>query len=31
LGPFQLDLGYAVLEEDFDETEVLQFSFGTRF
>lgn len=31
LGPFQLDLGYSVLEEEFDETEVLQFSFGTRF
>ena len=31
LGPFQLDFGFAVLEEDFDETEVLQFSFGTKF
>jgi outer membrane protein insertion porin family len=31
LGPFQLDLGYAQIEEDFDETEVLRFSFGTRF
>jgi outer membrane protein insertion porin family len=31
LGPFQLDLGYSILEEDFDETEGLQFSFGTRF
>lgn len=31
LGPFQLDLGYAQIKEDFDETEVLRFSFGTRF
>jgi outer membrane protein insertion porin family len=31
VGPFQLDLGYAQIEEDFDETEVLRFSFGTRF
>ena len=31
LGPFQLDLGYAQIKEDFDETEVLRFSFGTKF
>lgn len=31
LGPVLIDLGYAILEEDFDETEVLRFSFGTRF
>ncbi len=30
-GPIQVDLGYAVLKEDFDETEVFRFSFGTRF
>ncbi len=31
LGPFSLDLGFAILEEDFDETETIQFSFGTKF
>jgi len=30
-GPIQIDLGYAVLKEDFDETELFRFSFGTRF
>lgn len=30
-GPIQVDLGFAVLKEDFDETEVFRFSFGTRF
>ena len=31
LGPIELDLGFAVVKEDFDETEVLSFSFGTTF
>jgi outer membrane protein insertion porin family len=31
LGPLQLDLGFPVIKEDFDETEVLRFSFGTQF
>lgn len=31
LGPVLIDLGFALVEEDFDETEVLRFSFGTRF
>jgi len=30
-GPVRLDLAYPVLEEDFDQTEALRFSFGTRF
>lgn len=30
-GPLRVDLGYAVLKEDFDETEVVSFTFGTRF
>jgi len=30
-GPIQIDLGYAILKEDFDETEVFRFSFGTKF
>ncbi len=30
-GPIQVDLGFAVIKEEFDETEVLNFSFGTRF
>lgn len=30
-GPIQVDLGYAILKEDFDEEEVFRFSFGTRF
>ncbi len=30
-GPIQVDLGYALLKEDFDETEVFRFSFGTKF
>lgn len=31
LGPIKLDLSQAVVKEDFDETEVFRFSFGTRF
>lgn len=30
-GPIIIDIGYAVLKEDFDETEILNFSFGTQF
>lgn len=30
-GPIVVDLGYAVIKEDFDETEILNFSFGTNF
>jgi outer membrane protein insertion porin family len=30
-GPVVIDLGYAVVKEDFDETELLNFSFGTQF
>ncbi|MGE5766260.1 MAG: outer membrane protein assembly factor BamA, partial [Bacteroidota bacterium] len=30
-GPLVVDLGYAVIKEDFDETELFSFSFGTQF
>lgn len=30
-GPLVLDLGFAVNKEEFDETEILSFSFGTQF
>ncbi|WP_193370572.1 outer membrane protein assembly factor BamA [Pelagibius marinus] len=30
-GPVVVDLGIAVIKEDFDETELLSFSFGTQF
>ena len=30
-GPVVVDLGFAVIEEDFDKTELLSFSFGTQF
>jgi len=30
-GPLRLDFGYAVLKEDFDETENFTFTFGTFF
>jgi len=30
-GPVVLDLGIAVIKEDFDETELISFSFGTQF
>ncbi|OUS17936.1 outer membrane protein assembly factor BamA [Rhodospirillales bacterium 47_12_T64] len=30
-GPLALDLGFAALKEDFDETEIFSFSFGTNF
>lgn len=31
LGPIKLDLSQAIQKEDFDETELFRFSFGTRF
>lgn len=31
LGPLKMDFAFAVLKEDFDETEFFGFSFGTRF
>ena len=30
-GPVIVDLGFPVIKEDFDEKEVLSFSFGTQF
>lgn len=30
-GPVQADVGFAVIKEDFDETEIISFSFGTQF
>jgi outer membrane protein insertion porin family len=30
-GPIILDLGFAVVDESFDQTEMLNFSFGTQF
>ncbi|MEM7168916.1 MAG: outer membrane protein assembly factor BamA [Pseudomonadota bacterium] len=30
-GPVIVDLGFAVVKEDFDKTEILSFSFGTQF
>ena len=31
LGPFSLDLGFVVMDESFDQTELANFSFGTQF
>jgi len=31
LGPLDIDLGFPVIDEDFDETEIFQFGFGTQF
>ncbi|WP_241503797.1 outer membrane protein assembly factor BamA [Ferruginivarius sediminum] len=31
LGPINVDLGFPVVKEDFDEEEIFRFSFGTRF
>jgi outer membrane protein insertion porin family len=30
-GPVTIDIGQAIIKEDFDDTEKLRFSFGTRF
>jgi len=30
-GPVVIDLGLAIVKEDFDETEIFSFSFGTQF
>jgi outer membrane protein insertion porin family len=30
-GPVRLYVAEAVLKEDFDDTEIIRFSFGTRF
>jgi outer membrane protein insertion porin family len=30
-GPVRVDLGYAVVKEDFDDTEYFTFNFGSRF
>ena len=30
-GPLRLDVAYPMLKEDFDETELVRFSVGTRF
>ena len=30
-GPVVVDVGYAVVKETFDETELFSFSFGTQF
>jgi outer membrane protein insertion porin family len=31
LGPLRIDFGYPILKQDFDKTEFVKFSFGTRF
>lgn len=31
LGPLRIDFGYALIKEDFDDTETISFTFGTRF
>jgi outer membrane protein insertion porin family len=31
LGPIKIDFSEAIVKEDFDETELFRFSFGTRF
>lgn len=30
-GPLGVDFGYAVIKEDFDDTEIIRVNFGTRF
>ena len=30
-GPLGVDIGYPIIKEDFDETELLRVNFGTRF
>ncbi|MHA1151652.1 MAG: outer membrane protein assembly factor BamA [Alphaproteobacteria bacterium] len=31
LGPLSMDFGFAIMEEEFDETKLFHFSFGTQF
>jgi len=31
LGPLRIDFGYPIVKKDFDKTEFVRFSFGTRF
>ena len=31
IGPIQIDFGFPYLKEDFDRTETIRFTFGTRF
>ncbi len=31
VGPLRLDFGHAIVKESYDETELIRFSFGTRF
>ena len=30
-GPLGIDLGFALIKESFDKTEILRLNFGTRF
>lgn len=30
-GPLRIDFGYALIDEDFDDREIISFTFGTRF
>jgi outer membrane protein insertion porin family len=31
IGPVDIDLGYPIVRQSFDEMEILRFNFGTRF
>jgi len=31
VGPVNIDLGYPLVRQQFDETQVFRFNFGTRF
>jgi outer membrane protein insertion porin family len=31
MGPINIDFAQALLKEDFDETELVRFSFGAKF
>jgi outer membrane protein insertion porin family len=31
VGPLELDLGFPVVKEDYDEEQIFKFSFGTSF
>jgi outer membrane protein insertion porin family len=30
-GPLRIDFGYAIIDEEFDDREIISFTFGTRF